>query len=274
MKATKLVAGTLAVLFLSLTAAYAGTVIVLDQVSYDQYSESGMEKMYLDANKVRVEITGKAKLTQIIYDIENRDAPVMWIIDPAEQTYTKLDAKTLKKMKGKVQEMSEMLSSYLLKASDEERAELKTKYKKQIRQANALLNFEERAKKSTYEKVAGGETVNAWPCDHFKAMFNKELYKEIWVARWSDLGVEPADLAVLSALAEGFEGFGPDLMPLAGQAAKGSEGPVNGFPVKAVYYEDGAKTVREEVREIRKEDVDPKLFALPEGYTEKPAVTE
>ena len=247
-------------------------MIVLDQVSYDQYSESGTQTMYLDANKVRVEFAGKIKSVQIIYDIENKDAPVMWIIDPAEQTYTKLDAKTIKKIKDKMQEMSEMLSSYLLKASDEERVEINTKYKKQIRQANDLLNFEERAKKTTYEKVAGGEKVNAWTCDHFKAMFNKELYKEVWIAKWSDLGVEPADLAVLSAVAEGFQGFGPDLVPLADQTAKGSEGPVNGFPVKAVFYEDGAKTVREEVKEIRKEDVDPKLFALPEGYTEKPAV--
>jgi len=48
----------------------------------------------------------------------------------------------------------------------------------------------------------------------------------------------------------------------------------SGFPVKAVFYEDGAKVVREEVKEIRKEDLDPKLFALPEGYTEKPAAVE
>jgi hypothetical protein len=274
MKATKLVAGALAVLFLSLTAAHAGTVIVVEQVSYDQYSESGTQKMYLDANKVRVEFTGKDKSTQIIYNIENKDEPVMWLIDPAEQTYTKLDAKTMRKLKDKLQEMSEALSNYMVKASDEERAEIKTKFKQQLRQANDLLKFEERTKKSTYEKVAGGEKVNAWTCDHFNVMFDKELYKEIWVAQWSDLGVEPADVAVLSALAAGFQGFGQDLVPLADQAAKGSEGPVNGFPVKAVYYEDGAKVIREGVKEIRKEDVDPKLFAIPEGYTEKPTVVD
>jgi hypothetical protein len=49
---------------------------------------------------------------------------------------------------------------------------------------------------------------------------------------------------------------------------------VNGFPVKAVFYAEGTKSVREEVKAIRKEEVDPKLFALPEGYTEKPAVVD
>jgi hypothetical protein len=170
--------------------------------------------------------------------------------------------------------MSEMLSSYLLKASDEERDEINKKYKKELRQADDMLNFEERMKKTTYEKVAGGEKVNVWTCDHFKGMFNKELYKEVWVAAWSDLGVEPNDLAVLTAIAEGFKGFGSVMIPLTGQQAKGSEGPVNGFPVKAVFYEDGNKVGRKEVKEIRKEDLDPKLFALPEGYTEKPAAVD
>jgi hypothetical protein len=274
MKGTKLVAGALAVLALALSVAHARTVIVLDQWSYDQYAESGTQKMYVDSNKVRVEFTGKDKAVQIIYNIENKDAPVMWVIDPAAQTYIKLDAKTMKKIQDKMQQMSEMFSAYMSKASDEERDEINKKYKKELRQADDMLNFEERMKKTTYEKVAGGEKVNTWTCDHFKGMFNKELYKEVWVANWSDLGVQPNDLAVLSAIAVGFKGFGQDMIPLTGQQAKGSEGPVNGFPVKAVFYEDGAKVVREEVKEIRKEDLDPKLFALPEGYTEKPAAVD
>ncbi len=274
MREAKFVAGALVVLFLAVTAAYAGTVIVLDQVSYDQYSESGTQTMYLDANKVRVEFTGKINSVHIIYNIENKDAPVMWVINPVEQTYTMLDAKAMKKIKDKTQQMSEALSAYLVKASDEERVEIKKKYEEQIRQANDMLTFEAKMKKTAYEKVAGGEKVNAWTCDHFKAMFEKELYKEVWVANWSDLGVEPGDLAVLSAIAAGFQGFGLDLAPLSGVTAKGSEGPVNGFPVKAVFYAEGAKSVREEVKEIRKEEVDPKLFALPEGYTEKPAVVD
>lgn len=230
--------------------------------------------MYLDGNKVRVEFTGKEKTIQIIYDIENKDAPLMWIIDPAEQTYTKMDAKAMKKIQDKVQQMSEMLSSYMLKATDEERDEINKKYKKEIRQADEILKFEERMKKTTYEKVAGGEKVNAWTCDHFRGTFNKELYKEVWVANWSDLGVEPKDLAVLSAIADGFKGFGVDMIPVTDQQAKGSDGPVNGFPVKLVFYEAGSKIVRREVKEIRKEDLTPKLFALPEGYTEKPAAVE
>ena len=274
MKGTKLVAGTLAVLALALTAAHAGTVIVLDQWSYDQYAESGTQKIYVDSNKVRVEFTGKDKAVQIIYDIENKDAPVMWVIDPAGQTYTKLDAKTMKKIQDKMRQMSEMFSAYMSKAPEEERDEINKKYKKELRQADDMLNFEERMKKTTYEKVAGGEKVNAWTCDHFKGMFNKELYKEVWIANWSDLGVEPNDLAVLSAVAVGFKGFGQDMIPLTGQQAKGSEGPVNGFPVKAIFYEAGTKVVREEVKEIRKEDLDRKLFALPEGYTEKPATVD
>jgi rubrerythrin len=272
MRATKLVAGTLAVLALALTVAHAGTVIVVDTWAYDQYSESGVLTIYLGENKARAEIARKEDAVHIIYNLENKDAPVMWIIEPAGQTYTKMDKETIKKTQDKIQEMSEMLANYLSTASPDERDEINKKYKKEIRQANKVIKYEERMKKMTYEKVAGGEKVKAWTCDHLKGMFNKDLYKEVWVAGWSDVGAEPKDVAVLSAIGEAFKGFGGEILPFTNQQVKGSDGPLNGFPVKTVFYEDGNKIVRQEVKEIRKEELDDKLFVLPEGYTEKPPI--
>jgi hypothetical protein len=156
--------------------------------------------------------------------------------------------------------------------SAEERAEIAKQYKKQLRQAENLLKYEEWMKKTTFEKAAGGEKVGAWTCDRLKGMFNKEVRKEVWVAPWTEVGLEPKDVAVLVAVSDAFKGFSVgETLPFTGQKVEGSDAPVDGLPVKTIYYEAGEKTVREEIKEIRREDLDPKLFTLPEGYTEKAA---
>ncbi len=256
------------------TAAQAGTVIVVDTWAYDQYSESGVATMYAGENKLRVEFAGKESNIQVIFDVENKDDPVMWVIEPASQTFTKMDAKAIKRTREKMQQAYEMLDNYMKSATPEERDEITQKYKKQLRQADHMLKFEERMKKTTYQKVASGEAVDSWTCEHLKGMFNKEMRKEVWVAPWSNLGMEYKDVAVLTAVCEVFKGFAGETVPFIGQKVEGSDAPVDGFPVKTVFYEGGNKVIRQQVKEIRKEDVDPKLFAVPEGYTEKPFVSD
>jgi hypothetical protein len=271
MRALKLVSGSLVLLALALTAAQAGTVMVVDTWAYDPYSDSGVYTLYVGENKVRVEIVEKERIVHVLFDLENKDAPVMWMMDPAAQTYTKMDLKTLEKIQSAVQAQMEMLENYTAKMPQEEKAEFTKQYKKNIRQAEDMLKFDERAKKTTYELVAAGEKVKTWTCDHVKGTFNKELYREVWVAPYGDLGVEPGDLAILTALSQVFKAWVGDARPFAGLKVDKSDKPIEGYPVKIVYYEEGNKIVRQELKEIRKEDVDPKLFVLPEGYTEKPA---
>lgn len=264
---------TICVLLASaVTAANAGTVIKAETWAYDSYSESGTATLYLGENKLRVEFVGKENTAHAIFDVENPNEAVMWMIDPAAQTYTRMDLKTLKKTQDKIQQMTEQLAAYTAKMSAQEKAEITTQYKKQLRQADDLLKYEERMKKTTYQKAAAGEKFGAWTCDRLKGMFNKEMRKEVWVAPWSEVGLEPKDVAVLVAVADAFKGWSVgETLPFTGVKVEGSDTPIDGLPVKTIYYEEGNKIVREEVKEIRKEDVDPKLFTLPEGYTEKAA---
>ncbi len=274
MRNATLAAGCFIVLALAFTAVRAGTVLVVETWAYDQYSESGMTTTYLGDDKVRVEFLGKESVVQILYDMGNKDAPVMWVMNPKEQTYTTMDSKTLERTKAQVQTFEEMMKNYTLKMSDEERAEFNTKYKKQIRQADELLAYDERMKKIVYEKVASGEKVKNWTCEHVKGTVNKQPYKEVWVASWGDLGVDPADLAALDKLVQTFKAFAGDVTSFNGQKVSGSDAPLSGFPVKIVYYEEGNKFLRQELKEIRKEELDPKLFTLPEGFTEAPAAAK
>ncbi len=273
LKARLVAAGLLALAFAAVWAQ-AGTVIVFERWAYDPYSDSGSFTAYVGENKARVEIKGKDNTAQVIFDVEKQDAPIMWVVTPADQSYIKMDSKTLKKLQDKMQEMYEMLKGYTATLSPDEKAEIEKQYKKQLRQADYVMTYEERTKKTMYQKVAGGEKVNAWTCDHYKGMFNKELDTEVWVAGWKDVGLEPKDLAALVAIGQIFKGFGADLVPFMGQKVEGANATIDGVPVKTIHYEAGNKTVRDEVKEIRKEELDPKLFVVPEGYTEKPALPQ
>ena len=88
-------------------------------------------------------------------------------------------------------------------------------------------------------------------------------------ANWKEIGVEQSDLAVLNDLSEVFKGFAGEMVPFNDAKIEGSDDRLSGFPVKAEYYEDGNKIIKQEVKEIRKEDLDASLFELPEGFEKK-----
>jgi hypothetical protein len=270
MRALRLVSASLIIVALALTAAQAGTVMVVDTWAYDPYSESNVTTLYLGETKVRADVVQKDDTTSVIFDVANKEAPVMWILHPATLTYTKLDKGAMDKIRGSVETQMEMFNNYTAKMTQEEKTEFSKQYKKELRQGNDMAKYDDRMKKGVYELVASGEKVKDWDCDHLSATLNKEMYKEVWVAPWKELGVEPADLAVITALTEAFKSFAGDTQPFIGRKVQKSDKPIDGFPVKTVYYEDGNKIVREELKEIRKEDVDPKLFEIPADYKEKP----
>ena len=259
----------LLILAAAIPPAYAGTVLVIDTWSYDQYSESGTHTLYIDQDKARLEFQGKGGETHVIYRLDNKDKPVMWLIDPAEESYVELDEKTLKKMKNKMQEAMEMMENYASRLSADERTQMESQYKKQIRQADKMMNYEDRRKKTTYEKVDDDVKFENWTCDEYKGMFKKELYKKVWVADWKEIGIESSDVAVLNGMSEVFKGFSGEMIPFTDSKIKGSDERLNGFPLKAEFYESGNKIVRQEVKEIRKEDLDGTLFELPEGFDKK-----
>lgn len=265
MKSFALAITCLVVLACAFAAPQAGTVMVVEAWSYDQYSESGTRTWYLEENRARVDFKGKESDVSVIYRLEDKDNAVMWVINNQASEYTELDKKTIKDAYGQMQQQMEMMDTYMAKMSVEERENLKQQYRQQIRQANRLMTFEERGKKMSYEKVDGGVDINGWASDHYKGIFKKDVYEEVWVADWKTIGVEQTDVAVLNGMGELFKGFAGDMIPLVDKKTK--DGSLSGFPVKAVFFEDGEKYMRREVKEVRKEDLDPGLFELSEGLT-------
>lgn len=270
MRALKLVSGSLILVALALTAAQAGTVMVVETWAYDPYSDSNVATLYLGDGKIRADVVQKEKKQSVIFDATNKDAPVMWILDPAALTYTKMDKGAMDKIRGAVQSQMEMFNTYTAKMTQEEKAEFSQQYKKNLRRGEDMVKFDDRMKKSVYELAASGEKVKNWTCERVNVMLNKQMYKEVWVAPFAELGVDPADLAVITTVTEAFKSFAGDTQPFVARKVQKSDKPIDGFPVKTVYYEEGNKIVREEVKEIRKEDVDPKLFELPADYKETP----
>ena len=272
MRNAKLFLGSLLVLTFALSAAHAGTVMVIDTWAYDQFSDSGTHTWYLEPTMARIEFKTDSEETWVIYDLSNKDEPVMYVIEPNTNSYMTLDKKSLDKAEGKMREGMEMMENYMSNMPAEQRDAMKKQYGKQIRQAEKMMYYEDRMKKMKYEKVAGGEKIEEWTCDHFKATFKKEVYKEIWVAPWDGLGVGYEDLAVLASMAEMFKGFAGEMIPFMDKKAEGDGGAITGFPVKTYMFDDGKKVVKQEVKEVRKEDIDAKLFELPEGFDEREPV--
>jgi hypothetical protein len=270
MRALRLISWSLVLVALALTAAEAGTVLVVETWAYDPYSDTNVATLYLGDGKIRADVVQKDKKSSVIFDATNKDAPVMWILDPTALTYTKMDKAALDKIRGAVQSQLEMFNTYTAKMTQEEKAEFGKQYKKELRQADEIVKYDDRMKKSVYELAASGENLKGWACDRINVTFDKKPYKEMWVASFAELGIEPADVAVVTAVTTAFGAFAGDTQPFVGRKVQKSDKPIDGYPVKVVFYEEGNKIVREELKEIRKENVDPKLFELPADYKEAP----
>jgi len=266
MRSALVVAGILLTSILRAGVVHAGTVIVVDEWAYDQYSESGVYTVYLDRQKARVEVTSKDGEAFIIYRLDDEDNLVMYMVEPQTETYAEYDTKIIKKSKDHYQAQMEQMDSYLQSMSAEDRENIKKRFRKELRMADFFLNYEERMKKMEYEKTAEGVEVGEWKCDEYKGVFKKDHYMDVWVADWKQLNTDKNDMILLTRMAEVFEGFAGGMIPYAEKKVKGLDAPLDGFPVRMIRYEDGNKIVRQEVKEIRQEDTDPKLFELPEGY--------
>jgi hypothetical protein len=120
---------------------------------------------------------------------------------------------------------------------------------------------------TTYKKVGSANKVNEWTCDRYEGYRGPEKVSEICAASWRELGLTPADFAVLEQLAQLFKGLAsalskdPDEMTYIGGPAG-----YDGVPVYRVLFTGGQPRAKYEVTEVRRENFADTLFQVPADY--------
>jgi hypothetical protein len=251
-------------LAVSFTAGVALGGIYGETVMYEpnQPDEQTLIKMYLDADKLRIEQPDKDGSTIIIY---RGDKGLVWMIRPGEKLYQETTKEDIQKMKAQMEQARKMM--------DEQMKNLPPEQKEQMeKMMGKMPGAQAEEKKETVYKLMGkGEKVNDYTCEHYAAFTDGEKTWELWAADYKDIDVDFKDLAPLEALGQFFGEIGGDDFESyfvgTQEPFEGKEGPrFHGMPVKWTDIEADSVVHVNELKVLEKRDVDAALFEVPEGY--------
>lgn len=244
----------------------AGIIMVSTSESHE-FNEMRVNKLYLDRERLRVEVKGKQRggdIDEVV--IFRKDKEVFWFIDNKKKTYREITKSDLEKIKEKMQEVRNRLEERLRSIPPEKRKMIEEMMKSQM---------PARSPEKRYKKVASGERVNQWICDKYEKYLDGIKSEEIWTVDWKQLGLSNDDFNILVEISKFSEQFSKEFSSLAffsvsykGEDIKKESG-YSGVPIKMVSYSGGRMREKSELREILRQDFPSSLFDLPAGFNKE-----
>ena len=163
-----------------------------------------------------------------------------------------------------------MIEQQLGSMTRERREEIMAQHGSGIRMMKRMIE-EKSPKNMRYKKVGNVEEIGDWECEQYKLYYKDKFDDaEFWSTDFEAAGVSPDDLAVCEEIEKEFGNFGGSFTTFANLWNKEVKVPIEGFPVRVMLFDEGSKMMRVDVTEIRREDLDPKLFELPKDHDKVP----
>lgn len=219
-------------------------------------------KMYLDADKLRIEQPDQDGSTIIIY---RGDKDLVWMIRPGEKLYQETTREDMQKMKAKMEQARKMMDEQMKNIPPEQREQME---KMMGKMPGAQVGEK---KETVYKQMGKGEKVNNYTCERYAAFVDGEKTWELWTVDYKDVKVNFKDLAPLEALGQFFGEMGGDDFESyfvgTQEPFEGKEGPrFHGMPVKWTDIEADSVVHVNELKVLEKQKVDAGLFEVPEGF--------
>ena len=244
------------VIILSLSAAAlplsAGVHLTYQTTGSAEAASS--QDVYVSATAFRIDIKGKMLDQSVIF---RADKELLWIVDRSEKTYAELTKEDMKALRESVEEAMKMMEEQLQHLPPEQQEMMKQMMGEEMPGAEPALK---------YRKVASGEMVKSWKCDHYEATAGASKKLDLWTTDWDGLGVDEGEFKVLEGIGELFEGFEDmDVSFLQMGSGKGGEEavPYAGFPVKMINYDDDGSTTTTQLSGVKTGAIPSDRFDLP-----------
>jgi len=192
------------------------------------------------------------------------DDPLVWYIDQHGWTYSEINKKNVKKMRGRIADRVERFEEHMRSLPREERESFK---KENARQINAMGRFldDDYAKKVRFDNVENDVEIDKWTCAMYEELYDDEFNdSEYYVADWTQLGLTREDVAVFGYIEKNFGYFGSQFTMLSLLWKEEAGGVIDGFAVRIDLYNDGSNHMRLDATEIRQEELSAELFELPD----------
>ncbi len=233
----------------------AGVYMNSTQGSLTEKDKSTEQKIYLEKDRVRIDMHAEKKDMSFIY---RKDKETFWMINTADKSYFEMTKKDFEKMHAQMDGAMEKMKEQLKNLPPEQKEMMEKMLKGKMPGQAAQVE---------YKKIGSGEKLNTWICDKFEGVSEKEKSSEAWTTDFAKLNLEESDFQVFKDIGQFVGKFNK------GQEAffsfSGDRHGLTGIPVKVIFFKEGKPSQQTEIKEIKKQDLAANLFELPLGLKKK-----
>jgi hypothetical protein len=236
--------------------ALAGVVLEMEVSGPDGDGVTGSEILYAQGEMARMDPyrgSGKGEMSVVFRD------QAMWFVDHEQKKIQKIDKEGMAALSTQLEAIMEQMAQL----PPEQRAMMEKMMKGKM--PGMSPPPEQRLEKG------GGEQVGPYACTLHTLYSDDQKVSDVCLADptvAADMGEAMAAFQAMSVFAEDLMAVARDL-PLAGLVKTPllELDEMDGFPVRSREYDDSGAIVREStLKSITPREIDPSVFAIPEGY--------
>lgn len=233
---------------------------VVIQQEHGEFGSKQKQKttLYAENGKIRMESDDqRGGKTIMIFD---GDKQVMWMIQPAEGTYTEMTAADVANMSQMASQASQRMEEAMKNMTPEQRAMMESAMKGR---GGAMGGAPPPPPTITFQAKGGSDKFGSFTCSKYDELSNGKRTAEICAASLEQVHLKPADVKSFEAMAKFFEPM-RRMSPRGGYSAPRIE-QLHGFPVHSVSYDGDKPTYETTVLSVDQKSVDASMFTLPAG---------
>jgi hypothetical protein len=212
-------------LFMWSSLAHAGFVITTEQ-NADGGKQKLIEKMYLNPDRMRVEVLDGSHTQWMIY---RDDLKKVWVSEGSE--YMELSQASLQQLKSQVSQLSETMKEQLSQLPPDQR-EMIEKTMKQMtgEEPPAPEN------KVKFVKEKSAVPVDSWTTDYYVGYTNGKKTDEVWTVGKKDFPIEEGSMAIIQKFVTMMSLAAKDVFGLFDANMSQDKNGFQGWPVQLVQY--------------------------------------
>lgn len=236
-------------------AAAADGVLLVQRVDDGANTTAASSQVQMEPNRIRTEVHDPAGRRQVL--IFNGATEVLYIVDPAAQTYIELN-------KADAAKMGSMMSGAMA-AMQQQMATMSPAQRQMMEQKMGIPAGGMSVARPEYKKVGTGKAIGH-ACDRYDGYSAGRKTSEICTVAPETLGFALADFGVLGKLSD----FMRTIMPQLGDQIVGAGSPELGYagiPVRTATTDPrSGRTVTMQITEARRATFEDSIFQVPAGY--------
>jgi hypothetical protein len=241
------------------TPLWAGVRIQVESTNVGT-GETTKQEILLDAERMRVNITGKDSNTSVLFLTDGgRNRMVM--LDKGRNEYREMDQQTMNQMSQQMQGAMAQMQDAMKNMTPEQREMMEKLMKGKMGQ---LAGRGAAPVRTTYTAKGGG-SVNGFTCTKYEGTRGAEKVSELCAAKPSDIKFSPSDFQVFEKMKEFVAGFQNALAntPFGGGGFRDMADPgFEGYPVQQTTFRNGQPEMKMEAKSIARASFGDADFSL------------